>query len=245
MRRAPHRLDLFVLGALLLAQHASAQAPSTAAPPADAPSTAAPPAAPPVDAPSIAPTSFPAPLQRAKADEKPPLGVLPTPDDLLMDPRMARSWGALPARLFVATTFDIGFVYLRPRVSFGYGRPFTSWFGVDVNALALSAGLGAYAVTKAALDKLVEAWRSEHPNVGFTRVVVGDCAGGPGNSMTEFARSWDGQLAGEMLPLWSQRNLLSGALLDVEELVKVVDTVLRCGATASIPSVTLTPRRPS
>ena len=48
-------------------------------------------------------------------------------------------------------------------------------------------GLGAYAVTKAALDKLVEAWRSEHPNVGFTRVVVGDCAGGQGNSMTEFA----------------------------------------------------------
>lgn len=106
-------------------------------------------------------------------------------------------------------------------------------------------GLGAYAVTKAALDKLVEAWRSEHPNVGFTRVVVGDCAGGPGNSMTEFARSWDGKLAGELLPLWSQRNLLSGALLDVEELVKVVDTVMRCGATASIPTVTLTPRRPS
>jgi NAD(P)-dependent dehydrogenase (short-subunit alcohol dehydrogenase family) len=104
-------------------------------------------------------------------------------------------------------------------------------------------GLGAYAVTKAALDKLVEAWRSEHPTVGFTRIVVGDCAGGPGNSTTEFARSWDGKLAGELLPLWSQRNLLSGALLDVEELVKVVDTVLRCGATASIPSVTLTPRR--
>ncbi len=37
-------------------------------------------------------------------------------------------------------------------------------------------GLGAYAVSKAALDKLVEAWRAEHPTVGFTRVVVGDCA---------------------------------------------------------------------
>src|SRR4029077_4692819 len=39
-------------------------------------------------------------------------------------------------------------------------------------------GLGAYAVSKAALDKLVEAWRVEHPDVGFTRCVVGDCAGG-------------------------------------------------------------------
>ena len=34
-------------------------------------------------------------------------------------------------------------------------------------------GLGAYGVSKAALDKLVEAWRSEHPEIGFTRLVVG------------------------------------------------------------------------
>src|SRR5215216_2510008 len=45
-------------------------------------------------------------------------------------------------------------------------------------------GLGAYAVSKAALDKLVEAWRAEHPGIGFTRVIVGDCAGGDGHSMT-------------------------------------------------------------
>ena len=37
-------------------------------------------------------------------------------------------------------------------------------------------GLGAYIVSKAALDKLVEAWRAEHPDIGFTRLVVGDCA---------------------------------------------------------------------
>jgi hypothetical protein len=35
---------------------------------------------------------------------------------------------------------------------------------------------------------------------------------------------------------------VSGALLDVEELARVVDTVLRCGATAVIPSVTVVPR---
>jgi len=33
--------------------------------------------------------------------------------------------------------------------------------------------LGAYAVSKAALDKLVEAWRIEHPNIGFTRLADG------------------------------------------------------------------------
>ena len=52
-------------------------------------------------------------------------------------------------------------------------------------------GLGSYAVSKAALDKLVEAWRAEHPQIGFTRVVVGDCAGGEGESLTEFANGWD------------------------------------------------------
>lgn len=103
-------------------------------------------------------------------------------------------------------------------------------------------GLGAYAVSKAALDKLVEAWRSEHPGVGFTRVVVGDCAGGQGHSAIEFTRSWDMARAAEFLPIWSARGYLSGALLDVEDLVRVVDTVLRCGASASVPSVTVTPR---
>jgi hypothetical protein len=78
-------------------------------------------------------------------DAKPPLSVLPTPEDALIDPKMARSWATLPPRYFAATTVDIGFVYLRPRLSLGYGRPFTSWFGVDLNPIAASSGLGAYA----------------------------------------------------------------------------------------------------
>jgi hypothetical protein len=77
-------------------------------------------------------------------DAEAPLSVLPTPDDALIDPRMARSWGTLPARPFVATTVDFGFVYIRPRVSLGYGRPFTRWFGVDANPIAQTSGLGAY-----------------------------------------------------------------------------------------------------
>src|SRR4051812_18467185 len=49
---------------------------------------------------------------------------------------------------------------------------------VSASVTAPWPGLGAYAVSKAALDKLVEAWRTEHPSVGFTRVIVGDCSGG-------------------------------------------------------------------
>jgi len=44
-------------------------------------------------------------------------------------------------------------------------------------------------------------------------------------------------------PIWNARNLLSGGLLDVEDLVRMVDTVLHLGATASVPTVTVTPRR--
>ena len=103
-------------------------------------------------------------------------------------------------------------------------------------------GLGAYAVSKAALDKMIEAWRGEHPNVGFSRIVVGDCAGGVGPAATEFTDSWDQELAAEVMPGWINRRYLSGSLLDVADLVEVVDTVLRCGAGATIPSVTIAPR---
>ena len=106
-------------------------------------------------------------------------------------------------------------------------------------------GLGAYLVSKAALEKLVDAWRVEYPAVGFTKVIVGDCAGGDGASMTEFSAAWDQELAAEVFPVWMARNLVSGSLLEVDELVRVVDTVLRCGASAAIPSVAVVPRPPA
>lgn len=106
-------------------------------------------------------------------------------------------------------------------------------------------GLGAYVVSKAALDKLVEAWRVEHPTVGFTRVTVGDCAGGEGDSMTQFANNWDPDLAARFGTIWVERNYITGTLVDVEELVRAVDMVLRAGATASISSIVVAPRPPA
>jgi NAD(P)-dependent dehydrogenase (short-subunit alcohol dehydrogenase family) len=103
-------------------------------------------------------------------------------------------------------------------------------------------GLGAYAVSKAALDKLVEAWRSEHPEIGFTRFVVGDCAGGEGHAMTEFANEWDTELAAELAPVWIGRNYMTGSLIEVDELVNAVESVLRSGPSLTIPSVTVAPR---
>jgi NAD(P)-dependent dehydrogenase (short-subunit alcohol dehydrogenase family) len=103
-------------------------------------------------------------------------------------------------------------------------------------------GLGAYSVSKAALDKLIDAFRVEHPSLGFTRVVVGDCAGGEGDSMTGFPNDWDMDLAAEVGQIWVARGYMAGALLPVEELVRVVEQVLRSGAGTSIPSIVVTPR---
>lgn len=103
-------------------------------------------------------------------------------------------------------------------------------------------GLAAYAVTKAALDKMVDAWRAEHPAVGFTRVVVGDCAGGEGDAMTEFANGWDEELRNELIPKWFQKGYLAGNLMPVQRLVDVVHMVLKAGAVDSIPSITAAPR---
>jgi NAD(P)-dependent dehydrogenase (short-subunit alcohol dehydrogenase family) len=101
-------------------------------------------------------------------------------------------------------------------------------------------GLSAYTVSKAALDKLVDALRAEHPTVGFTRVVVGDCAGGEGDAMTQFPMEWDSDYATKVGPVWFERGYMNGNLLDVAELLRVVDAVAGCGG--AIPSVTVTPR---
>jgi NAD(P)-dependent dehydrogenase (short-subunit alcohol dehydrogenase family) len=106
-------------------------------------------------------------------------------------------------------------------------------------------GLGSYAVSKAALDKLVEAWRAEHPTIGFTRLVVGDCAGGEGDAMTEFANGWEAERVPEFYNQWAARKYLSDSLIEVDELVTVVDSLIRHGGSLSVPSVTVTPRTTS
>jgi NAD(P)-dependent dehydrogenase (short-subunit alcohol dehydrogenase family) len=104
-------------------------------------------------------------------------------------------------------------------------------------------GFAAYNVSKAAMDKLVDSWRTEHPSVGFTRIVMGDSAGGEGHGATEFPTGWDMDYFVEMHARWTAKGLLAGDLLDVSELLAIVDLVLTSKAT--IPSVTLIPRPPA
>jgi NAD(P)-dependent dehydrogenase (short-subunit alcohol dehydrogenase family) len=113
---------------------------------------------------------------------------------------------------------------------------------VSASLTAPWPGLGAYAVSKAALDKLVEALRGEHPEVRFTRVVVGDTTGGEGHSATEFATGWDPDLFTSSVTAWFARGFMSGGLIDIGDLVDIVHLVL--GTPAAIPSITITPRPP-
>jgi NAD(P)-dependent dehydrogenase (short-subunit alcohol dehydrogenase family) len=106
-------------------------------------------------------------------------------------------------------------------------------------------GLASYIVSKAALERLVEAFRVEHPAVGFTRLAVGDCAGGDGESMTEFPNKWDTDLATELGTMWFEKGYITGTLLPVDELIRVVDQVLRNDSGTSIPSLVVTPRPPT
>ena len=98
-------------------------------------------------------------------------------------------------------------------------------------------GLAAYGVSKAALERLIEAWRAEHPGVGFTSLIVGECAGGDGDSATGFSTGWDRELAGEFYPQWISRGCMPGQLMPVEDLVEVVQTILRTKSATSMPVV--------
>ncbi|GFG50260.1 short-chain dehydrogenase [Mycolicibacterium agri] len=102
--------------------------------------------------------------------------------------------------------------------------------------------LGAYAVSKAALDKLVEAWRIEHPNIGFTRLAVGDSFGGEGDSQTEFNKHWDPQALDTAIRYWMEHGYMQGGLVDADHLVGVVHSVLECGSSSFVPYLTLAPR---
>jgi NAD(P)-dependent dehydrogenase (short-subunit alcohol dehydrogenase family) len=98
-------------------------------------------------------------------------------------------------------------------------------------------GLGAYGVSKAALERLVDAWRGEHPDIGFTCLVVGECGGGDGDGATGFNRGWDTELAMKVYPTWVSRGYMPGRLMPVEDLVEVVHTILQTDAATSMPIV--------
>jgi NAD(P)-dependent dehydrogenase (short-subunit alcohol dehydrogenase family) len=102
--------------------------------------------------------------------------------------------------------------------------------------------IGAYATSKAALDKLVEVWQNEHPNVGFTRLTLGDCIGGDGDSATEMIAGVDPEMVGRAVSEWVRLGYYTGHFIDIDHLIDILASVLRCGKSSVLPSVALIPR---
>jgi len=64
-------------------------------------------------------------------------------------------------------------------------------------------GLVAYAASKAALETMIQGWRTEAPDVAFTRIVVGP-------TMTPMADDWDPTRASEHFERWNREERLAG-----------------------------------
>ena len=69
-----------------------------------------------------------------------------------VDTAARATWNMGEPRPFVASTLDFGYVYFRPRVSLGWGRPHAEWVGLDANPIFQGSGLGAYGGLRASLS---------------------------------------------------------------------------------------------
>lgn len=72
--------------------------------------------------------------------------------------------------------------------------------------------LGAYSASKAALDEAVRAWRREHPEQRFLRVVVGPTLG------TEVGDGYAPARLAELFPLWMAHGFMTERLMQAEDL---------------------------
>ena len=60
-------------------------------------------------------------------------------------------WRRGAPRWFLAGAIDLGAIYFRPRFSAGWGKPHSSWLGLDANPIFTGEGVGCYAGLRAAL----------------------------------------------------------------------------------------------
>ena len=82
-------------------------------------------------------------------------------------------------------------------------------------------GVGLYRVSKVALDALIEAWRMEHPDIEFTRVMLGNTDG------TEFAHGWGSERTAAVTRVWIERGLFPApTMMPLEAAAEAVLSVL-------------------
>ena len=94
-------------------------------------------------------------------------------------------------------------------------------------------GIGVYTASKAALNRMIETWRAEHPEVGFARVSLGPT--NDGGTAVEADES-----AFPHLARWMPMGLFSGALGDAVSVAGAVTSVL--ADSSRVWEVTVQPR---
>ena len=103
-------------------------------------------------------------------------------------------------------------------------------------------GMGAYATSKAALEELARAWRSEHPEVSFSTIAIGMTLG------TEVTAAWDTELLSDLGSVWGSRGYLfdnGPGYMNCEEVAQTVVSVLATPTSLPYVSVLANPTQPA
>jgi len=77
----------------------------------------------------------------ARADQPLPFPELPQGSEPVVEPG---HWARESARPFFSIRTDLGYLYLKPRLSVGYGKPFDVWGGLDVVPFVTPNNAGGY-----------------------------------------------------------------------------------------------------
>ena len=90
-------------------------------------------------------------------------------------------------------------------------------------------------MSKAALERLIEAWQGEHRAVGFTSIATGD-------TLTEFGFDQDVQKLGPIVKRWADLDYMYGRMMVAESVAEQAinaicsrETVRRIAITPSYP----------
>lgn len=99
-------------------------------------------------------------------------------------------------------------------------------------------GMSAYASSKAALDATIRAWRTEHPERRFQRIVMG------ATMPTDFGVNFDGEVLGTAFERWMASGISMTAMEtdDVGRHLSEVLAVLLAHPQIDVPDLTYDPR---
>lgn len=99
-------------------------------------------------------------------------------------------------------------------------------------------GMGAYASSKAALEATIRAWRTEHPERRFQRIVMG------ATMPTDFGVNFDGETLGIAFERWTARGISMTAMEtdDVGRHLSELLAVVLAHPQIDVPDLTYDPR---